>query len=357
MSRSAFEADKHNFGQRVERIQQASDTRSYRKPRSVLWERLFFGAGSPLRPLFDEPGENGSVPLADLFFNLQVEVAGDWLGFSEEFVGSAMPEPVTEAHFYSFGALMGYAFLFGIRDLHRENVMVADAHFQVVDAEVVLVDLLLPHETVLFPFKDIPFEFSAGWLLAPSLEAITEPQAERLFAGYVDLFARVSRKRLEVMDVLEGITTSTTAPARVILRNTGIYRGILNGTLMPTDLLPEEKVQLERDDIPYFFKRIGEADLFWVSGPSGEISSVRSVGHFQTDVSRHAVPPSSLLASSELLETKMVRGAFLLQKLLKTVDPMEFRWNDGRLRLTAESLVNETTGRIFRRTSKRNEPT
>lgn len=352
MSIVHFEADKHNFGQRVERIQRASDTWLYRKPRSVLWEQLFFGTDSPLRALFDEAGENGSVSLAELLFNLRVEVAGDWLGFSEEVTGST--KPITEAHFYSFGALMGYCFLFGVRDLHRENVVVTDSHLQVVDAEVVLVDLLLPHETAMLPFKDVPFEFSAGSLLAPSLDAITEAQAERLIAGYVDLFGRATQRRLEITRALEGIA-DTTAPVRVILRNTGAYRQILNGTIAPADLLPEERAQLERGDVPYFFKRIGGADLLWVSGLEAEIASVRAVGHFQPDVNRHAVPPLSLLASPELIEAKMVRGAFLLQKLLQAHQPMEFRWNGGALRMDADSLVNTVTGRTFRRAGGRKE--
>jgi lantibiotic modifying enzyme len=347
-----FEADSHNFGKRVELVERASE-QWFRKPRSVFWEHLFFGRASPLLGFFDKTGENGKEPLSKYLFNLDVEPEHDWLGHSREVLAS--DEPVVDEHFYSFGVLLAYSFVFGIRDLHKFNLVRTKSHLQAVDAEVVFTDLLLPHESVLLPFKDVSIELSGIRHLTDSLGKIPTNEKRAILSGYFDLFAVLYEKQEQILAALE--TNAGDAPVRVILRNTGIYKAHLKGGPKIDDLLAEEKEQLNRGDIPYFFKRLGDDRLHWLSASDHNVGVVATVGNFQADVSRHASSPSKLIGNRELTEKKMVHGTFLLQKQLLIREPYNFLWNEKFLRISLEGLVNEATGREFRNSSRSPLPT
>ncbi|HEY8269852.1 MAG TPA: DUF4135 domain-containing protein [Pseudobdellovibrionaceae bacterium] len=340
---SDIDADKHNFGQLVKPMERASSL-YFRKPRPVFWEHLFFGKESPLESVFSEIGENGQVSLASLLFNLEIDVESEWLGYSKEIPRSN--ESVTDQHFYSFGVLLAYAYLFGIRDLHKFNLIKTKTHLQVIDAEVVLTNLILPNESVLLPFKDVPFNVCGLNLLVDSLVATISSQKQLIFAGYFDLFAVAFCKQRALLESLS--VAASTAPIRIIIRNTKVYSNHLNGSSKILDLLSEEQAQLERGDIPYFFKRLGDNQLYWISSTDGNTSSVQSTDSFTTDVDRHAQQPSLLIGSPEVVEKKMAQGALFLQRKLGSSDSYEFSWNDGKLTLSPGEFKNTFTGSQFR---------
>ena len=343
---ASLDSDKHNFGQTVRLMERASGL-WFRKPRPVFWEYLFFGKTSPLKKYFSEPNATGRS-LDKYLFNLEVEIEAEWIGHSRG-VPRAQDVSVSEEHFYAFGVLLGYSFLFGIRDLHRHNLILTPTHMQVIDAEVVLTNLTLPHETVLLPFKDIGFETCGASLIANSIREISQAQRRELFRGYFDLFAVAFKNHTEILQELKSVVDAT--PVRVILRNTREYTKHLNGHSLIKDLLNEERVQLARGDIPYFFKRLGKRDLFWISSEDGAALPVDGLGVFQADIDRHALLPETLLRNKDIIEKKMVQGAFLLQKLLVDDTEYEFQWNHKPIRFNLSGLTNESTGRQFLKAS------
>ena len=165
-----IDADCHNFGKKVETVERACGT-WFRKPRTTHWEWLFFGKDSPLKKYFQTIGHTNHFPLADCIFNLEIEQMDDWFGYSRK-VEAQSGVNISEGHFYSFGALLAYSFIFGIRDLHCGNLVMTSSHLQVVDVEVVLARLILPHESILLPFKQIPWEGSGIAALSPSCSAL-----------------------------------------------------------------------------------------------------------------------------------------------------------------------------------------
>jgi hypothetical protein len=340
-----FEADSHNFGQSVERYGMASGI-WYRKPRPVFWEKLFFGQKSPMLPLFDFQGENASALLSKYIFNLDVGDVTTWTGFSREVQSDE--GPVTEEHFYAIGVLLAYCFSFGIRDLHKFNLVKTKTHLQVVDAEVVLTDLILPHETVLLPFRDVPFSLCGASLLADSLESISEAAKTRIMAGYFDLFGRLYDQYKKIRFVLN-VNMDRRVPIRVILRNTGVYRDHLARRVSDATLMPEEKTQLSHADIPYFFKTLEDTRLQWVSGLNNKSEHVSNYSDFEPDVNRHGVEPGALLESHDQIEKKMVQGAMLLHKILDIRQTTDFAWNGSRLMLSSNGCENHFTGRTFLR--------
>ncbi len=329
-----FEADRHNFGKCVERIERASG-QWYQKPRSVYWEHLFFGQCSPIKSFFNSVGSNGDRPLSEYLFNLNVEVKSDWLGFSEEVSGDKIPTSIE--HSYSFGVLVGYCYLLGIRDLHKYNLVVKEKHFQVIDAEVVLTNLILPNETILLPFREIPFDLSAVSLLCGDLKKLSPYQIEKLFSGYFDVTTAILDSLDTIMPVLEH-ECQNQHPARVILKNTKQYRDFLMGNGPANDYLPEELVQLDRGDIPYFFKYVGQNRLHYLS-EHGLVETVSSLPtDLDRDVGRHSKSPAILLPTHPAVARKVATGALYLRKALGSMAPIQLRDTSGEITLSDSSL-------------------
>lgn len=337
------DADKHNFGQMVKPTERASSL-WYQKPRPVYWEELFFGKNSPLKTFFSGIGQNGKQSLEKYIFNLEIEVQSDWAGYSK-----AVPRlsnlKITDEHFYSFGVLLGYSFLFGIRDLHKFNLILTESHLQVIDAEVVMTNLLLPNETVLLPFKDVAFNLCGISLICESLESLTPQDRWLIFAGYFDVFASAFQKQSEICETIQ--ESSRNSPIRVIVRNTREYTKHISGESRITDLMLEEEAQIARGDIPYFFKKLGDENLFWISSKNGESQVVNNLGVFKSDVARHASSAVNLVGTQDLVEKKMVQGAFLIQKKLFDKEKYEFLWNQKSLVLDSSACINGFTDRKF----------
>lgn len=302
-----FLADKHNFGQQVEKVQRGSDT-WYRKPRTVYWEWLFFGKTSPLKTLFNEKGENGTRPLADYFFNLDIEVEGTWSGYAKEV--STESQTRTLEHFYAFGALIAYCYIFGIRDLHKQNLIMTKTHLQAVDAEVVFTALTLPHETLLLPFKTVGYEFAGIGALVNSKADPTQVQVEQILLGYWDLFSLVSNRKVEIDGALAALDFSK-MPIRVIIRNTSEYRNLLESP--PDNILFSEIEQIRRGDVPFYFKFVRDKSLYWLK-EKNLVQSEEFVKKFLTDIDRHAMYLPNIFSEKAVSESKFVTGTLFLIK-------------------------------------------
>ena len=320
-----FLADKHNFGQQVEKVQRGSDT-WYRKPRTVYWEWLFFGKTSPLKTLLNEKGENGSRPLADYFFNLDIEVESTWSGYAKE-VATEDQTPAPE-HFYAFGALIAYCYIFGIRDLHKQNLIMTKTHLQAVDAEVVFTTLTLPHETLLLPFKTVGYEFAGIGALANSKEELTQVQVEQIFLGYWDLFSLASKKNFEIDGALAALNFLD-MPMRVIIRNTSEYRNLLERS--PDNILLSEIEQMKRGDVPFYFKFAANKKLYWLQEKEF-VQTEESVGIFQRDVDRHALYSNSAFCKTRANPNSLVVGLLFLIKHFGV---------QHRLRLSEEAFIRD----------------
>lgn len=304
-----FLADKHNFGQQVEKVQRGSDI-WYRKPRSVYWEWFFFGKTSPLKNLFDEVGSHGAKTLSEYFFNLDIEIESTWCGYAREYPSEEVS--ISNEHFYAYGALIAYCYIFGIRDLHKQNLIKTKTHFQVVDVEVVFTSLILPNETLLLPFKSIGYEFAGIGALVNSQVELTKENKKQLILGYWDLFDLVIRKKQEIEEVLAKQDFSK-IPSRMIIRNTSEYRNFLEN--LPDNALSSEIEQMRRGDIPYYFKFIGNKNLYWLSSLDTHRNE-SSVGIFQRDIDRHMKYENSHWCEDRITIKVLITGMLYLLKSL-----------------------------------------
>jgi len=324
--------DLHNFGRSVRAVTGASGV-YFQKPRPVYWEWLFFGRGSPLVPFFEKRNSRGWSP-GGCLFNLDVEMSLDFVGSSKQ-VQADSSAAIGLSHAYSLGVLLAYCYVFGIRDLHRHNLLATASHLQVVDAEAVLVRLLLPNETLLLPFKDVGPDLAAINHLSSEPASLSADVVSAILLGYCDAFGCIGRNLsgLQRVFVKEKLTMSR-VPIRHIMRDTVVYRR------WKTDVpvIPyceEELAQLERGDIPYFFKFIGDPKLYCYTDNMGSFSQVPFPDDFRRAIARDATDPADLL-NRDRIDQLLPTGLLFLAKQLWLP---EFRGSmrNGEITLTQDS--------------------
>lgn len=321
--------DLHNFGQAV-RCSYAPNGDSYfEKPRTLFWEHLFFGIDSPLKAYL--PEEIRSL------FGLEIEFrGGGQIGRSKRVLHTG-PDETSASDYFQFGILLGYSYAFGLQDLHVENVVKTKAGLQVIDAEVVLTKFTLPHESLLLPYRDTPFEKSALSLLAPGpilpVESVTA-----ILNGFSSALTSIASQAHPLADVIETQINKTEIPIRVLLRDTFRYRDWRTASNDPA-LLPEEREQLERGDIPYFFKFPGGAKLFFYTAENLTFSEVHLPKKFEEGVKAIGVAPADLITHERIMGTLFPSGTlFLLRKLLPSIWTGDIACNGFNAVITSEKI-------------------
>lgn len=199
--------------------------------------------------------------------------------------------------------------------MHKQNLIKTETHFQVVDAEVVFTRLILPSETLLLPFKHIGYELAGIGVFANNKSEHTLEQKQEILNGYLDFFNLVMVTKKEIDKVL-GELDLRSHPVRVIVRNTSEYKNILN--LPPANILDSEVIQLERGDIPFFFKYLGCESLFWLKERELESTDV-IINDFEKDVARHAVSYQEGWCESVVTEKMLAAGYLYLRKRFETM--------------------------------------
>jgi hypothetical protein len=313
------QGDLHNFGQSVQPIERASGS-YFRKPRPIYWEWLFFGKTSPLAPFFSSKTGEGPITPGDCLFHLDIEMDEMFTGYSRRVVPAAS-EIICERHAYSFGVLLAYSYVFGIRDLHRHNIIQTESHLQVVDAEVVLVKILLPNETLLLPFKDIKFDLAAISHLGQDQSSISHETLVTILKAYCETFECILKNQAGLQRVFDNLREELIrVPVRHIMRDTVRYRK-WKAEEQEVPFCFEELEQLERGDIPYFFKFVGDKTLYRYTNDSGSFTSVSVPVDFRKDVARDASEPNELLDRGRLEKNLFPTGLLFLASRLAVSAP------------------------------------
>ena len=271
--------DSHNFGRRVvER-----DGRIC-KPRTVFWEWLLLCADSPLRVLLD-----GMAPVVgdgrvrfDFLPHLRFGTSGAGLdgagGLSGEVERiSLQPLQIASASDrrqlaeVTGRAIALFSWL-GLGDLHWENMALgADTNGRVIfaplDIELLLDDHDLPTATRLLPEADP--DYAALYQHACGVRRVLPFLGKPLAIADLLAMTRAYCQTLAVLDqhsdsiaaTLSALPGVRQAPLRVCLRSTGDY--LRPRAQLDPPLLAAEIEQLDRGDIPYFFRLYGRPGIHY----------------------------------------------------------------------------------------------
>ena len=131
-------------------------------------------------------------------------------------------------------------------------------------------------------------------------------------------------------------------PVRHIARDTIVYRDWKRSS-PKTPFFKEELEQLERGDIPYFFKFIGNPNLYQYANRSGARAQVEAPSELLKAIARDATDPLDLL-KPERVDVLFPTGLLFLAKRLLVPDFQgEFRL--GRVVLAQKAgLISATIG-------------
>jgi hypothetical protein len=265
--------DSHNFGRRVSK-------RGGRivKPRTLAWERLLLSAESPLRRLLSNTAERDGLGrdafelLPDLrFFEREGAIGGE----VERVTLEPLPRSVDRA---ALARIVGRALaLFswlGLADLHWENLVLGvddrgRTIFAPLDVEMILADLSLPTETKLLPDADPeyaePNRHAAGVRrVLPYLgKPIGAGDLLAMAGAYHETLVLLERHSRPIARIFAELPGLRETPIRVLLRSTGEYVRAHSGEELWPPLLDAEKEQLDRGDIPYFFRLYGRQGIHY----------------------------------------------------------------------------------------------
>ena len=266
--------DSHNFGRRV-----SLSGGRVSKPRTLLWEWLVLAAESPLRRLLEEaaasdglgPDAFGFLPTLE-FFELDARRGGQ--------VERAQLEPLPTLDVEGKRALakiVGRSLALwswlGVADLHWENLILGvdprgRTVFGPLDVEMILADLARPTETKLLPDADPEYaeicRHAAGVRrVLPHLgKPIGAADLVEMASAYLSTLTFLDRHAAELAAVFQALPALQDAPIRICLRGTADYVQADSRSLWPP-LLEGEVEQLERGDIPYFFRLYGRPGIHY----------------------------------------------------------------------------------------------
>ncbi|MDO8527102.1 MAG: hypothetical protein Q7T03_05370 [Deltaproteobacteria bacterium] len=260
--------DPHNFGRCVELCQ---DGRIF-KPRNLVWENELLCATSRLRTLFVHLAEKNSNPYNPfrLFPDLKFWFEPDSLGMKEGFVECIQwrtPDySFSPIIFESIGEAIAFLCWMGVGDLHRDNMAFGRTQddkviFSPLDVETIFNNFTLPSQTLLISSQKVPpdkcglYEIFKIINYADRLDLIGA-----LCRGYLvglSFFEKygveIERNILSWEDILE-------TPVRVFPRSTAEYRR-LQSSVSDISVADSEAIQIQRGDIPFFFRKISNSDI------------------------------------------------------------------------------------------------
>lgn len=261
--------DTHNFGRSV----RLHDEHWVTKPRSTFWEELFLANGSRFRAELD--AVLGDEPIADCMPRLAFARAPDDPGST--LMERLRVEPILSAcdleyALEALGGLLAISAWFGLEDLHSGNVMCgADKRtgkFVIfpIDIEVAFSDIRLPSNIGLVHVDHRRQQISGAAPLFNLIRKAGPKQRMAIPLGYMRTAKRLLLSQTRLVRALHKTRGAYRAPIRVVLRDTRDYVDHLEDRPLAeridaSPFAPEERVQLDRGDVPYFFRTLGDSRI------------------------------------------------------------------------------------------------
>lgn len=254
-----FLSDPHNFGKRVKLLNNGL----VHKPRSVFWEQLFLGE-SVLRQFLDTSLKSGSETPQFSLPLLEVSSNSIWEGQCGYLKLTAVTS-LDSLRAFQIGCTIGLFAWFGVSDLHSENIIVGcndigNFIFTTVDIETVFDDLVTLGNSGIVEDLTVPAHVSGlnSTLKLMSSADTNDECAAAMCAGYLLSMDTLESNHESIRQIVNEYKDIAQQPIRVVLRKTKSYINYLNNCNKPLEFqippLPSEIEQLQRGDVPYFFR-------------------------------------------------------------------------------------------------------
>jgi len=262
--------DQHNFGNYV-----TVNTDWVKKPRTVFWEFLFLSDKSLLRVQLDSVFKEELVysPF-DLFLSLDFKNITKTSGEVEfaQLENRVDLGSLSKAEIQQVGALLAMCFWFGIGDLHTENMLIGRNLDKLVcspiDIESIFENMTHVTQTMLLPSKRIPLE-KCG--LAEIIKYIPKEMAHVLLTSFSNSVTLLNKYGQQIL--YEAMTEyDFNHPIRVIVKDTAFYKSCLSTDDL-SSLFLTEKEQINRQDIPYYFRFYSSNEIYYWNTSSTYLNS------------------------------------------------------------------------------------
>lgn len=271
--------DSHNFGARV-----YLESGTIIKPRCIAWEYLFLSQDSPVRLSIEKYAlQNGlHNPLA-LFPKLQFTQCHNERDFAT--AGSVQqcnilpptPDAFNVHTFEDIGRSIGAMTWFGMSDLHTDNMIIGTQYdgspiVGPIDIESLFHNYDLISQSLLIPSMHCSRSFCGlSSLLDFQLEYPNADHMPALCYGFLDALNFFDNYQEDLNALLIDSNLLHNAPVRVLPRHTRDYYTALNSNVpsnLQQSLCDSELAQLQRNDIPYFFRYLSTTDIFYHDSPN-----------------------------------------------------------------------------------------
>lgn len=327
--------DSHNFG-RYTHIEIIDGKKYFRKHRNLFWEWLLFDESAPLC-------ETLKCFMPEHFikatFGLKIQQPLEKnTGLVEAFTHEIPYKnlPYDEANYHNLGLQCAYFAVFGIIDLTLDNLKIVNGGVQVIDAECIFSLTSTLEDSFLLPHKGN--QFTANYGLFPFFYKVPNKEmCKQLIVGYIKGILTLELHKEKILQTLSEVMKQfPLAPIRVLLRPTRVYDNYLTEAEEPSEeFIPEEKEQLNRGDIPYFFKFVGKKGIHYYSSSDYQIADV-SDSQIQTQLT--AVCPELILTSVRLNKILISSGVNSLCKWSALGKNLELEYSEQSCQI---SIKNE----------------
>ena len=335
--------DSHNFNQKVELIETFEGLK-VKKPRPIFWEWLFLDPSSSFRVLTKQiAGCNFNQYLGNIAYSdpQMVDIPGTC-----QYLLQPSNLNITEDSvlFKNFGRLLAFTTTFGIIDLHAENLIIYNEYVQILDIECVLFSAESPADTLLIPNRASNFEKSLFFKLNLLVVGFSSKIIQQIMEGLYQEFKFLIENRLKLSEVASiEFEQMNRTPVRFLIRPSKEYTKDFSQADILLPMVPEEKEQLDRLDIPYFFGLPGHADLFYFQSPNQKSRvQLKNLDPIKKKIQRSFQTPNILLEHNRLLKIFKQSMVMVASRFLEDGASMEIQSENFSIKFDGSILKIHT---------------
>jgi len=227
--------------------------------------------------------------------------------------------------FENVGRLLCFATLFGIIDLHVENVLIYPTHAQLIDIECLFFSSETPLDTLLIHNRATAPDRNLIYALRQLDDGLTAKRIEAILNGLVGEFQYFLEHAKTISSILEiSISGAQKVPIRVLLRSTMQYNSEFPAENLLFPMIDAEKSQLARGDVPYFFGFLGDHEVYFYEKP-GLYQKVPNRDLFPVNekISRSFTSPQLLFTSERLIRVFKQSLMIVASKLISAGESVD----------------------------------